>query len=295
MNLTPITEQDINRARRAYEIALENISGTTLEHRTHDRTEAWDQLYYLGSVHAKLAAKALPKRLAALARIDAALAGILAPLVTVALEKAAIVLDLKARQVSVKNEIVATKAAKKLAAQVEVDNHPVKAAVAPLREQAVASAATYAQETIAKVHAALAAGGWDLNVVAPYPRSDIGRGSYNVALGKHNLYSRLTNGTQSCRSFRDADIRVASPEAEARFIAAAKENAAAEFDSFVAKLAAKIGPCASAALRGSSVWQYSFIDVVLASGEKQTWKTQQILNCSGLGTVYNQWPTRLVK
>jgi hypothetical protein len=81
-----------------------------------------------------------------------------------------------------------------------------------------------------------------------------------------------------------------------RIVSAARTDASAQYIAFVAKLIKKIGDdVVDANLSGSHVWGYSYLTITRASGSKECWKTQQILNVSVLGTVFNQWPTRKVK
>ena len=81
---------------------------------------------------------------------------------------------------------------------------------------------------------------------------------------------------------------------EERFVQSAMEMAAAQYDAFVDQAGGKIGKCDAASLAGSHVWGHSILTV--AKGETvERWKTQQIVNQSVLGTVFNQWPTRKLK
>ena len=80
----------------------------------------------------------------------------------------------------------------------------------------------------------------------------------------------------------------------ARFIKNSKEEAAAQYDAFVAKLIRKIGVVETAELTGNHVWSYSYLNVTKADGTKESWKTQMIVNVSKLGKLFNQWPTRKV-
>lgn len=65
------------------------------------------------------------------------------------------------------------------------------------------------------------------------------------------------------------------------------------FDSYVAKLEAKIGEHDSAELVGD-LWQYSTVKVTKGS-QTEIWTTQIILNVSSLGKLFNQWPTRRIR
>lgn len=80
-----------------------------------------------------------------------------------------------------------------------------------------------------------------------------------------------------------------------QFVIDACEAASMQYTAFIAKLENKIGAHTTATLEGSHVWGYSILTVTLADGSIQCWKTQQIVNTSVLGTLFNQWPSRKVK
>jgi hypothetical protein len=80
-----------------------------------------------------------------------------------------------------------------------------------------------------------------------------------------------------------------------RFITRAKEDAAAQYDSYVQKLIGKIGEVTAASLDGDHVWGFSYLTVTLPNGKKEVWKTQMIVNISKLGKLFNQFPTRKMK
>ena len=159
-------------------------------------------------------------------------------------------------------------------------NH-IENAVAHLKAEAIARAEKYATEFAAKVQAEIAVAG-SVSACAPAPKAwtvpTETTAKYRAAQQKRALYISL-NG----------------PKCAERFIEAAKENAAAQYDAFVAKLNAKIGPVTSAVLDGNHVWGYSNLTVVTEAGETQVWRTQTIINISKLGKVFNQYPTRRVK
>jgi len=170
-------------------------------------------------------------------------------------------------------------------------------AVAPLKDVAVARAAKCAAETIEKVREDLAAANWDVEAVAPYPSSRLGRADYRQGVAKYDFYRSLANGRpdQGCRRPGDpylVDMSVGNCE---RFIEEAKRDAAAQYEEYVAKLISKVGEVTEAKLIGTSVWFKSELDVMTAAGEFQTWRTKMIVNVSCLGKVFNQWPTRQVK
>lgn len=80
-----------------------------------------------------------------------------------------------------------------------------------------------------------------------------------------------------------------------KFIQAAKADAAAQYEAFVAKLQQKIGEVKNATLKGNHVWSYSILTVEKPDGTVEHWKTQMIINVSKLGKMFNQFPTRKVK
>jgi hypothetical protein len=171
---------------------------------------------------------------------------------------------------------------------------PIAVAVEPLRASAVQRAAEYAEEYIAGVMANLARNGWDLNQAFPSPRIGMDRFAYAVASMQRANASRLTSWTKVSLRHGEPCIVVRSDKGCAKFVQDAKDDADASYTAFIAKLEAKVGEHQRATLEGNHVWGYSVLTALTADGE-QRWKTQQIVNISKLGKVFNQWPTRLVK
>lgn len=157
-------------------------------------------------------------------------------------------------------------------------NH-IEQAVSHLKAAAQDRAEQYARKVVADVQADIAAKG-GLSAAAPVPRAwqapTETTFKYRAAQQKRELYKAI----------------MASAD---KFVQDARDNAAAQYDAFVAKLNEKIGPVTRASLQGNHVWGYSNLTVVTAAGETQVWRTQQILNVSKLGKVFNQYPTRRVK
>jgi hypothetical protein len=193
-------------------------------------------------------------------------------------------------------------AAEALAAEI-ASREPVGAAVHAQKAEAVKHAEKGARDHALKLLAELAAQGGNLNAYAPYPRS---RGwsrsaADEAAINKHNLVLRLTKPNESVgyQSYSTDPnrpyFRVMDEEAVEKFVADAMGDAALQYDMFICKMVAKIGPAQSAELSGSHVWGYSFLDVVKPDGSRERWKTQQIVNYSKYGRPYYQWPSRKVK
>lgn len=167
-------------------------------------------------------------------------------------------------------------------------------AVAPLKNAAIDHAVEFAHKRIAFVVEQLEAAGWDLRKAAPYPQGTMSRNQYRAAAARLALFSRLITHTKPSHRCGEPVIVVYSPEGAERFIAQARADAALEFDAYVSKLEGKVGEVTSAEIDGRWLWQGSILTVTKATGTER-WKTTQIVNCSGLGTLYNQWPTRLLK
>lgn len=176
--------------------------------------------------------------------------------------------------------------------------NPVTAAVLPLKEQAQDRAEQEARQMIKTALNLLEENGWDARAVAPYPDSlRVGREQYRRMKAKHDFVLRITTTDHSkyYGSFRGPHYVLRCPEHEERFVKLARDEAAAQYDMFVIKLVGKVGPVTEAKLEGSHVWGHSFLTVRNADGTQDIWKTQQIVNRSGLGTMFNQWPTRKLK
>jgi hypothetical protein len=175
--------------------------------------------------------------------------------------------------------------------------NPIEACVLPLKTDAMASAVEAAVDQIARVLAALEAAGWDLNVAAPRGNSLRDRKEdYMRKNAKRNFFASVTKRVETHNYRIDAPSIVEKcVESECRYMAAVAENAAEQYDLFVAKLCKKVGPVVDASLTGSHVWGYSLLTVEKADGTAETWQTQQIINQSIYGLLFNQWPTRKLK
>jgi hypothetical protein len=171
-------------------------------------------------------------------------------------------------------------------------------AVAPLKEKALQRAMHVARETIREAHCNFVANNWDLNKCAPRPNVDAGRRAFKEAMAKREFYSCISSPVPviGYRSQTDPYFVKQNELAEATFITRQAENAVASYNAFVVKLCEKVGEVVEATLDVSvDVWSDSVLTVKKANGSVYRWKTQMIVNCSVLGKVFNQWPTRQVK
>lgn len=169
----------------------------------------------------------------------------------------------------------------------------IEAAVTPLKNDAIERAKTEAGKRIDCVLTKLAANNWDANIVAPRPDTyDIDR---HTKLAYNQFVTMITNsGGGHSRAYGGPDIRLKSIAAEEKYIQDCANSAAIQYDTFVAKLVAKIGAYDTATLDGNHVWSYSIL-TVQKGAITEHWKTQQIINVSKNGLLFNQWPTRKVK
>lgn len=175
---------------------------------------------------------------------------------------------------------------------------PIAQAVEPLRQDAMASATEYARKLAATMAANIEHAGWDINVAYPHPRGTLGRAEYKRAAMLCQLAQYFTKTDEVkhsvCRRPSDPHYVVLDQAGIDRYVEEARKDASAQYDLFIAKLEEKVGAHSGATLNGNHVWGHSILMVVTPSGI-QHWKTQQIINTSVLGKVFNQWPTRLVK
>jgi hypothetical protein len=181
--------------------------------------------------------------------------------------------------------------------------NPIAAAVAPLKDRAIAGATEAAKKQIERIHAKLAEHGWDVDKAAPRGRSmKDSKAVYRQKNAEHQLFWAVTELVpRTTYAVNPPSIMRPSAEREAKFIAEAQADAAAQYEAFVAKLTAKVTeslgsePVAAELFSMGGVWGYSTVRVTAADGRVENWKTQQIINVSVLGKLFNQWPTRKVK
>ena len=127
--------------------------------------------------------------------------------------------------------------------------NPILAAVTPLKMYAVERAEHEARLTVKRVETALLAAGNDRQKCAPYPRSShVDRLTFQRQLGKYKLYCSLTKSRAATRRLDDPDYADIVEAWVVKFIAEAKADAATQYDAFVDKLVAKIGPVTKAEL-----------------------------------------------
>ena len=137
---------------------------------------------------------------------------------------------------------------------------------------------------------------WDLDKIAPYPKSSaISPSNYRFAISIRRHYEQYFQSTQGSRRISEPNIVALKQNAFDKVISEATKKSNASFDSYINKLSIKINsPVKSANLEGN-LWQHSFLKVILEDNTIQIWKTQMIINSSVYGKLFNQFPTRLMK
>ncbi len=167
-------------------------------------------------------------------------------------------------------------------------------AVQPLKDKAISRAEQTARETAERVRKTLKEAGNDLHVCAPYPSGS--SFEYMVKLSTYNLFTRLCKWRKGSISHNEPCLADVDSNYVAKFVKDAKQDATIQYEAYVAKLVAKIGPVTAATLSDTqAIWFWSFLTVTTAAGQQQIWKTQCITNVSKLGKVFNQFPTQQVK
>lgn len=177
----------------------------------------------------------------------------------------------------------------------------IETAVAPLKNDAMDRAEGWAVKRIMDIKNELAVNDWNLDAVAPRGRSNQSRGDYQQANAKRQMYQTVTKTVSYGDSFsKKPTIVEANEAAEEKFIKSCREEAALQYDAFVAKLTKKVTDSlgempVSAELDGRAVWNRSELTVKAADGRVERWLTKTIVNVSPLGKYFNQWPTTKIK
>lgn len=165
---------------------------------------------------------------------------------------------------------------------------PIALAIAPLRKEAADDAREWAQRDAASARARLPVGNFDLDTIAPSWTPGASKAERAVAAELRAYLMQFLDPVWG-------GYWIWSDERVRRYVERTVRETEAAFDAFVLKLDGKVGAHTAAELIAGATWGYSILRVTLADGTVQKWKTQRIVNCSSLGKLFNQWPTRLVK
>jgi len=175
--------------------------------------------------------------------------------------------------------------------KMKTENHPVSICLAPMKADAIVRAAKDAAKFIERFKTELQDAGFDMDVYAP-------RDSSIAAHYKRLTIQQLAEWDKPVYRPNEPHLCHFSEEKGKRFVKSAEEDAAAQYDLFVAKLVRKVGDVESAEIEGNHIWGHSILTVMKRDGAElygERWKTQQIVNVSKLGKLFNQWPSRKIK
>jgi hypothetical protein len=177
------------------------------------------------------------------------------------------------------------------------------AALAPTRAAIVERVKETTIARVAAVYAKFEANEWDMSKAFPINYNSRSCKADKEAAAFASDYTRIPDGWKTSMMPREPKPRLALSEKQiaAKAEKRGERHADELLESYAHKLTAKVVKFAEgreiAAVSysgGSDPWGYSFVKVDLANGETFTLRTQVIVNCSVLGTLFNQFPTRLV-
>ncbi len=194
--------------------------------------------------------------------------------------------------------VMKTKSKSTISAALAATHQVISAQLEPYKAECIERAERAFLDYIENViKPALEEGGYDLNEIAPYPSSlHESRSSY---LHKQRYRAEISSLTESLprESFSPSapEIVKLSDERVARRVQQTRDAMATDFDSYVNKLSTKIGEGVVSAEITGRLWDYSTLTVTKNDGSVERWRTQQIINVSCLGKLFNQWPTRRSK
>jgi hypothetical protein len=167
---------------------------------------------------------------------------------------------------------------------------PIALAIAPLRKEAADNARDWAVRSAASAKTKLEAARFDIDALVPAPGRNASKAERAMTAEARAHYFQFLKAWSASRTSYVWDEAAAQ-----RYVEQTVRETEASFDAFVLKLDGKVGAHAAAVLVSGATWTYSILRVTLADGTVQDWKTQRITNCSVLGKLFNQWPTRIVK
>lgn len=168
--------------------------------------------------------------------------------------------------------------------------NPIETAISTQREGAIAIAVNEMSAFIEREIAKLEAVGGVRDDLYRLPKNDDSRETYIKLKNQRIFIQAITRQLpNNPRVFVRDSVKIMT------MLESAANDAAASFDSYVAKLNKKIGKDVVKAEIVGQVWQESYLTITRAAGDVEVWKTQMIVNVSSLGNFFNQWPTRRLK
>lgn len=182
-----------------------------------------------------------------------------------------------------------------------IHTNPIAKAIEPQKAECVNRAEqAYINHVENVIKPLLAEHGYDINKAAPRPNGmRDSRAAYVFKVNKRAEIQAITESANKNEfGYRPHGapelVRISEPR-YARMREQVRKDAGESFDAYVAKLTAKVGEGVVEALVMGHLWEHSILTVTMIDTSIQHWKTQQIINVSCLGKVFNQWPTRRMK
>ena len=180
----------------------------------------------------------------------------------------------------------------------------------PMKTEAMAYAKSESEKWNNELVSRLEKADWNLDTLAPKAPKDATKEQIESADRRRAMYGRVSKrddqrlisaGFTKPSKFNpghhvlldDAPSYVTYDAGSAeRHVKADVEAAAEFFDTFVSKMDAKVGDHDSAEVEGKP-WIGATVTITKGA-LREVWHTQQIINRSVYGKLFNQWPTRLV-
>jgi hypothetical protein len=183
-------------------------------------------------------------------------------------------------------------------------NQNITAALAPTRDAIIREVEQTLNRAIAKVYENLENHGWDLRLACPVNYNSYSCNADKAAKAFAKQFTAAPEGwSSSCMpKAPEPRVRLSDEVLEAKVNAAAVAHADMMLASYAAKLTAKAAQFGegreieSCVYSGTSnPWAASTMSVTFTDGHAIKLTTRIILNCSCLGKLFNQFPTRLAK
>jgi hypothetical protein len=197
---------------------------------------------------------------------------------------------LKTIEISAAAKVAKVRAVKAEEQRVAFDTDVVYQAVLPLKKAAQDRAEEQLRKAFANAGKLLARAEFKLSVVAPEPTEKYGSLEYDAALARRSFFASFTKPVANGSDVVSVDLERIEQKVELERVMAGMS-----FDSFVHKLNLKINDTTLKATLSGSPWSGSTLMVETKNKGTQVWYTKVIVNCSKLGKVFNQFPTRLAK
>lgn len=158
---------------------------------------------------------------------------------------------------------------------------------------------------VLKIYTKMGEHEWDVNAAYPYPRAwNMGRVQYKQAVQEHKAAQAWTAKPENapvCRPMNAPDYRVprSKEDLDSTIMKMAENHATNYLESYALKLTQKLKehfpketPVWIFYSGSTDPWARSTLTAHFSSGEVGILNTRVIINCSCLGTVFNQFPTR---